>query len=45
MTRKRAPRRRSSSAAALRLFKPKIVTPRKGSKAYRRKPKHPAGHE
>ena len=38
---KRKPRKRNGIAAALRLFKPKIVKPKKGKKAYRRKPKHP----
>ena len=35
------PRKRSGIAAALKFFKPKIVKAKKGSKAYRRKAKHP----
>jgi stalled ribosome alternative rescue factor ArfA len=38
---KRKPRKRNGIAATLRLFKPKIVKPRKGHKAYTRKLKHP----
>jgi stalled ribosome alternative rescue factor ArfA len=41
----RKPRRRNGIAAALRSFKPKIVEPRKGNKAYKRKTKHPAEAE
>ena len=33
--------RRNPIAKALKHLAPKIVAPRKGSKAYRRKPKHP----
>lgn len=33
-------RKRNGIAAALKFFKPKTVRPRKGNKAYRRKPKH-----
>jgi len=33
-------RKRNGIAATLKLFTPKIVKPRKGTKAYRRKPKH-----
>ena len=39
---KRKSRKRNGIAAALKFFKPKIVKPRKGKKAYRRKSKHPA---
>jgi hypothetical protein len=39
---KRKLRKRNGIAVALRLFKPKIVKPRKGRKSYRRKPKHPS---
>jgi stalled ribosome alternative rescue factor ArfA len=35
-----SPRKRSGIAASLKFFKPKIVKPKKGKKAYRRKPKH-----
>jgi len=34
-------RKRNGIAAALKFFKPKVVKPRKGKKAYRRKPRHP----
>ncbi len=37
---KRKPRKRNGIAAALPLFKPKIVRARKGSKSYQRKPRH-----
>jgi stalled ribosome alternative rescue factor ArfA len=43
--RKSRPRKRNGIAAALRLFKPKIVKARKGKKAYRRKPRFPASGE
>ena len=39
------PRKRDGIAAALKSFKPKIVQPRKGGKAYRRKLKHPKAIE
>ena len=43
--RKRKPGKRNGIAAALKLFKPKIVKPRKGKKAYKRKPKFSASDE
>jgi len=42
---KTRPRKRNGIAAALRLFKPKIVKPRKGKKAYKRKLKFLASDE
>ena len=35
-------RRRNLVASSLKLFTPKIVKPKKGTKAYRRKSKHPS---
>jgi stalled ribosome alternative rescue factor ArfA len=43
--RRRKLRKRNGIAAALKFFKPKIVKPRKGNKAYRRKAKHPGTSE
>jgi stalled ribosome alternative rescue factor ArfA len=40
-SRKAKPRKRNGIAAALKFFKPKTVRSRKGTKAYRRKSKHP----
>jgi len=37
----RRPRKRNGIAAALKSFTPKIVPPKKGMKAYRRKTRHP----
>ncbi|HUY68853.1 MAG TPA: hypothetical protein VMV79_06085 [Alphaproteobacteria bacterium] len=37
----RRPKKRNGIAAALKFFKPKAVKPKKGKKAYKRKPKHP----
>jgi hypothetical protein len=34
-------RRRNSIASSLKYYTPRIVKPKKGRKAYRRKPKHP----
>jgi len=42
---KRRSRRRNGIAAALKSFKPKIVGPKKGRKAYRRNEKHPKALE
>jgi len=38
---RRPPGKRNGIAAALKFFKPKIVKPKKGRKAYSRKSKHP----
>jgi hypothetical protein len=37
----RKPGKRNGIAAALKFFPPKIVKPRKGTKAYKRRSKHP----